>query len=74
MHGSWKKEIMKELGNPYAEIDQVARNLWDKLTVLTNTQKFEKIIAEKELTIENLEQAVTTVPLDDPVALQEVQL
>ena len=51
MHSSWKKEIMRELGNPFAEIDQVARNLWDKLTVLTNTQKFEKIIAEKELTI-----------------------
>ena len=41
MHSSWKVQIMKELENPYAEIDQVARKLWDSLTVLTNTQKFE---------------------------------
>ena len=41
MHSSWKREIMKELENPFVEIDQMARNLWEKLTVLTNTQKFE---------------------------------
>ena len=65
---------MKALENPYAEIDQIARNLWDKITVLTNTQKFEQKIAIKELTIENLEQAVTTVSLDDPAALHDIKL
>ena len=58
MLDSWMKDTEKRLGKSlqitFAEVDQLARNVWEKIPVKTNRQKLEDKIVEQATTIENI--------------------
>ena len=66
MHQDWEKAVLVQIEEPYAEMDQIVRNLYEKDDVETNSEMHVKNDASKQTIVENLEDAVRDLPTEVP--------